>query len=646
MRDRPIYWLAFGVLVTAGAPAAHAQRAGENAVAQALDAFGLTVGREEIGLYSSGSARGFSPVGAGNLRIDGLYFDHGANFYGPSARIVRSTAVSVGVTAQRYLFAAPTGIVDYRLRVPGEAPVASVLVGDANYGVAYEETDVEAPLVHRALSMGAGIGYTHNVTPDLSSHGDEWTLGWIARWHPTDSIEVVPFWDSIDHQQRGEKPHILIGDAGFPRVYGVSPGAERWANWSSISSIFGTTAHFSFGRDWLLSAGVFRALQHMPVDYLAFLFNTDSRGQGGYYLNATPPLSAGATSGEVRLSRSFGSATLRNVVYVRVSGRDSSIESATGDTEEIGPASITDVPQIVMPLFDPGPITEVVQVRQFTPGLAYSGVWTGHVRITLALQRVAYHRVVNTPGAPDVSTDSSPWLRSGAAAVSITPNLLAYGDYTEGFEEVGAAPDNAVNRNEPVPAQSSTQIEAGVRYQFLPKLQFVGGVFDIRKPYFNVDPADVYREVGNLRNSGVELSLTGDLTQRLHIVAGVALIRPRVQYQPGATGGPARAVAVGPMPGYMSTNLEYRPGAISGLILGTTVNITSSRYAAYPDVNLPAVTTLGADIRYETRLAGYSITFWLRGYDLTGAYSLMPTATGRLFLSDARSFELSLAMDF
>src|SRR6185437_4383179 len=211
-----------GALAMFGPTATHAQRASENAVAQALDAFGLTVGREEIGLYSSGSARGFSPVAAGNLRIDGLYFDHGANFYGPSTRVVRSTVVGVGLAAQRDVFAAPTGIVDYRLRVPGEDPAGSVLIGDANYGVAYAETDVETPVIHRSLSMGAGIGYTHNVTPDLSAHGGELTLGAIARWHPTDSIEVVPFWDFIDHRQLGEKPHVLIGDVGFPRVHGVS----------------------------------------------------------------------------------------------------------------------------------------------------------------------------------------------------------------------------------------------------------------------------------------------------------------------------------------------------------------------------------------------------------------------------------------
>jgi iron complex outermembrane receptor protein len=37
----------------------HAQRVDENAVEQAQDAFGFTIGDEQVGLYSPNDARGF-----------------------------------------------------------------------------------------------------------------------------------------------------------------------------------------------------------------------------------------------------------------------------------------------------------------------------------------------------------------------------------------------------------------------------------------------------------------------------------------------------------------------------------------------------------------------------------------------------------
>src|SRR4051794_30348497 len=56
--------------------AAFAQsRTDDNAITQAEDAFGFSVGQESIGIYNATQARGFSPTQAGNVRIDGLYFD-------------------------------------------------------------------------------------------------------------------------------------------------------------------------------------------------------------------------------------------------------------------------------------------------------------------------------------------------------------------------------------------------------------------------------------------------------------------------------------------------------------------------------------------------------------------------------------------
>jgi len=139
--------------------------------------------------------------------------------------------------------------------------------------------------------------------------------------------------------------------------------------------------------------------------------------------------------------------------------------------------------------------------------------------------------------------------------------------------------------------------------------------------------------------------LTGDLIDRLYVVSGVALIQAVARHQSGQGSGPGISTVVGPVPGYMSTNLEYRPARIGGLTVGLTINTTSSRFASWPSVNLPPVTTLGADARYQTRIAGHAATFWLRGYNLTDAYDLAPDPNGRLFAADPRRFELSLEAD-
>lgn len=62
-------------VVGAGGTDGGGRRSRENAIAAAEDAFGTSIGRETIGLYDSGSVRGFSPTTAGNVRVEGLYFD-------------------------------------------------------------------------------------------------------------------------------------------------------------------------------------------------------------------------------------------------------------------------------------------------------------------------------------------------------------------------------------------------------------------------------------------------------------------------------------------------------------------------------------------------------------------------------------------
>src|SRR5450631_964438 len=102
-----------GIALFLHALCAHAQHASHNAVTAADDAFGLTLGLESIGMYSPGQIRGFSPKAAGNLRIEGLYFDQ----QGPlSNRVIEGSAIRVGITEIGYAFPAPTGIVDYALR--------------------------------------------------------------------------------------------------------------------------------------------------------------------------------------------------------------------------------------------------------------------------------------------------------------------------------------------------------------------------------------------------------------------------------------------------------------------------------------------------------------------------------------------------
>jgi iron complex outermembrane recepter protein len=623
------------------AATASAQRARENAVAEANDAFGTAVGREEIGLYSANSARGFSPSQAGNLRVDGLYFDqiNQAKF---ASRIVRGSSVHVGISAQGFAFPAPTGVVDFHLRTPGEESAASVLLGVASYDQWYGELDFQTPVIDDVLSIGGGAGYSRNSSYRIAEKSEETTFGAIALWQPAENLTIKPFWSWSEHLEFRERPYVFIGNSGYPRYRAVDLMAQPWTDYGFTSANYGVTAELELAEDWELAAGVFRSEAQTNLNYEPSLLNTNGEERGDYLITASPPRESHSTSGEVRLSRKFAAWQAQNLIYMSVRGRDRSGESGGADTQALGPATTSQVP-LVPPLeFAPGATTRI-DAQQLTPGIGYEGIWRDAGQISLGVQKSYYERTVYAPGAAPIAGESEPWIYYLAGAWYASQKLAVYASFTRGFEEIGNAPFNAANRDEVVPAQLTKQVDAGIRYQLTPSLQLVAGAFEIEKPYFDLDELNFFRHVGTTSNRGLELSLTGALTQRLTVVAGIIAIDPKVSYDTGQ--GSEERTAVGPVPGLVRANFQYRLAAIEGLTLDAKIESTSKRYARYNSVRLPAATTVDAGVRYDTQVLGRDATFRLQLFNLTNEYSLTPNASGQLTPLDARRFDLSFAFD-
>jgi len=85
---------------------------------------------------------------------------------------------------------------------------------------------------------------------------------------------------------------------------------------------------------------------------------------------------------------------------------------------------------------------------------------------------------------------------------------------------------------------------------------------------------------------------------------------------------------------------------VNALIIGATIQTTSSRYLRYPDLNVPVVTMFGADLQYRTHLFNNDATFWLQAYNLSNTYSLNADPSAQTHAADPSRYELSLTVDF
>src|SRR5450631_709809 len=303
----------------AAAGVAFAQRADENAVTAAEDAFGTSIGFQNVGLYSPNDARGFSPQQAGNLRIEGLYFDQ--QTWVTSDCMVRETTMRVGIAAQSYSFPAPTGIADLSLRTPGDKALASAVLTRGPFDTATADVEAQIPLADRALGVYLCAGYRKNFDVDIFRESHAAVFGTTFRWRPTANTEIIPFWSYVVGGARQIVPELYTdGTTPLPLFRTRDLGTQGWTTWGWHQTTFGAVARSALADQWKLAAGLFHSLERDPLGYqpYATLVTTQT---ADFVMDVAPPFTADSTSGELRLARVFKNGAHRQQLEFAIRGR-------------------------------------------------------------------------------------------------------------------------------------------------------------------------------------------------------------------------------------------------------------------------------------------------------------------------------------
>lgn len=632
------------MLLIATTSDALAQRADDNAVTAAEDAFGATVGDESIGLYSSSLVRGFSPVTAGNVRIEGLYFDRQAWL---PTRLVESSTVRVGLSAQGYPFPAPTGIVDYRLQKPDAESVVSLVVGLDPYAAPSIELDGKWPLRGEQFGVAAGLSYAHEEYYD-GADANYWRAAFIPRWRPNESLDVIAFWGATHGSDEEVAPTIVTAGPWLPpqiarrRYFGQS-----WADNDLHNDHYGVLAKGRIGANWAIAGGIFRSVSRMPGSFADLYVDTQRDGLTRELLIADPPQHNAATSGEFKASRSFINGAQLHVIHASVRTRDQeSLYGGSAAPLDLGERYLGERTPI------PEPDTFVFsertrdQVRQWTAGVSYEGRWRNVGEAILGLQKTDYQKEIDQPGLARVGTRDDPWLVSAALAAHLSPTLALYASYTRGLEESGVAPDSAANRNEALPAIRTQQVDAGVRWALRPDLKLVAGLFKVEKPYFTTDEDNVYTTMGRVEHRGIEVSLAGQLAPQLNAVIGVLLMDPRV------TGEAVELGRVGDEPAgqtdrIVRANLEYRFPMFEPLSLDAGVTHYGDRVASSSGESVvPGYSLLDLGARYRVKLGAAPATLRVQALNVTDEYAWAVLSSNSFGLTDGRRYSAMLFVDF
>jgi iron complex outermembrane receptor protein len=620
---------------------AKAQRVADNAVKAADDAFGTAVGNERTGLYDPFNARGFSPVDAGNVRIEGLYFDQQTQLNG---RVSRGNTVRVGISAQSYAFPAPTGVADFNLRLPGDRTIISYMIGGGTFDTIVTELDVQTPVTDK-LSVGAGVGFIRYDNQDASKN-NEWNAGALFRLRPTDATEVSGFLGMLE-SCHGEQQMRIIPGGGWepPRVKRHVFYGQRWTQGDCRDSNGGVLGRWNFADTWTIRAGIFRSESIQKRIFGDFMRNVQPDGTGQHSIQRSPRAAFTSHSGEIRLTKVIAHDEFRHTIDASARGRDVERVFGGAHTIQLGPGRIgvqTDLPEIAF-TFNPQTNNET---KQAALGVSYLGQWAQRGALTLGLQKVDYQRDTFAPSLPVARAESKPWLYNAALNVFISPQLAAYASYTRGLEETGTAPDSAANRGEPMPTAITKQVDAGLRFTIKPGLSLVAGVFEVKKPYFTLDRNNVFGPFGGIRHRGIETSLAGQLFTGFNIVAGLVALEPRVSGD-AVNRGVIGEIPVGVFPRTSIVQINYAPPSWRGFALEAYF-FDGGGQRSTPDNSFKTdgYKQLNLGVRRNWTLYGVPASFRFRVLNVFNAYDWNVNQSGQWFPRQPLTWLTNLALDF
>ncbi len=624
--------------------AALAQRTAENLVTQSADAFGKSIGSEKIGLYSSDDIRGFNPIDAGNVRVEGLYFDHVERV--PS-RLVDGSTVRVGVAAQGYPFPAPTGIVDYSLNMFQGKAEASGQIERGAYGGAAGNIELKTPLIGQTFGVSGGVGFREMVRPEGGKSSYR-SIGANFAWLPYAGSVVTVMAGRFTG--RDDEAHVTLFPADgeeLPKVPREVFLGQNWTDRNMSVTMYGGLAKLPSG-PWLFEAGLFDFTLKNDTNFADLLRGVREDGSvADRVVIADPGSQTHSLSGEGRITRHFGSGAIAQKIVLSARGRIK--DRLFGGTQRIdlGPSSA------IVPDFRARPtllpqIKDEDHVKQMTFGLAYALQWRGHGSLDLSVSRAQYTKTIDfaNPLLPVLETKDTPILVTASGSLKLTKRLSLYGGMVRGLEEALIAPDIATNRSEAPPAIRTSQFDVGLRYAVTSKLTLVAGLFSVKKPYYNLDPALRYRQLGNVDNRGVEVSLAGQLAPGLTVVAGSLFLDPKISGEAVASGLIGNR-PVGSIRRRSIANFDWRlaqghsPWSVDLALesLSARVGNAANTFSAAPGE------TVNLGVRYRFDLAHHSALIRVQAQNLLNDYRWQVSSSGGFTYANSRTYVAQLIID-
>ncbi|WP_419677662.1 TonB-dependent siderophore receptor [Aliarcobacter lanthieri] len=261
-----------------------------------------------------------------------------------------------------------------------------------------------------------------------------------------------------------------------------------------------------------------------------------------------------------------------------------------------------------------------------------------------ALVGVNYATVINKTYSNNTKYDKSELTPTLSFIYKPFEELTTYTTYIESLEAGTVVPTQYSNANEVLPPLVSKQYEVGAKYSLNESVLLTGALFRIEKANQYSDlstPKPKYVQDGEQIHQGIELGITGKVTDDLTIIAGGTFMDIEVEKSNNkALEGKKPTEAASKMAKlYGEYNIPY----VKGLFVTGGAYYTGKKYGNGLNTDIMSSYTLyDLGLRYKTKLDKYSTTFNINVQNLTDKEYW----TNSWQLGDPRSVAFSMKMEF
>ncbi|MFP3517396.1 TonB-dependent receptor [Pseudomonas sp. SIMBA_077] len=257
------------------------------------------------------------------------------------------------------------------------------------------------------------------------------------------------------------------------------------------------------------------------------------------------------------------------------------------------------------------------------------------------------------PFKASTDTNGVKWIPRVGLVYRYTDELSLYGSYTESFKPNSSiAPLNGgVVLDSAIAPETSKSWEIGAKLDIPGRITGSLALYDIKKRNVLVSTTvgedTLYSTAGQVRSRGVELDVSGQLSERWSLIGSYAYTDAEVTKDTVYQGMRLQNVAKNSG----SVSAVYDVGHIIGadkLRVGAGARYVGERAGdALNDFDLPAYTVADAFATYDTQIEGQAVTFQFNVKNLFDR-TYYTSAASRTFVSigDARQFTLASTVAF